>query len=546
MSKSQYLDSLSSKQRKELEQRLFDSQQGYCFICEKRIDLVLQKDDLQIDHIDPLAEDGLDSQNNFALVHGICNRTKSASNLEVARRLMELESLQSKLREQGKRGANLGHILRSVQGSNTELTLKITDNIVSYSLPKSGDSTIHQVPLFNDKLSGMQSFFANFPIEYLYHDEKINPRSIGVNIRGLIDEFIKRRPQLHVALAWWGSEESGNTDKVHVFDGQHKAAAQILLGNRSLPVRVFVRPDRNVLLQTNTNAGGKLRQVAFDQAVMRHLGSSMYADRIRQYREMRGLTEEDYSFSENDLVKFYRGERREMLRYIVDAQRDSISSSLDNKLIEFVEWSGKTASRPLAYNSIERSFFKEFLFMKGLDSAIGAGMEEGTNPRLLERDQLVRLMSLFSEIFFVNQWDPEIGGRRIEARIVGGEKIPESHLRAWRIAREEVLSNVVRWLRLVITNYYAFIAIPIHEDRLLHQQLPDELWSRLHNFLENLKHLPCWVDHKLSTTIFGPRQNLDFWAKVFSDGSTPLDIPILTKGLDMYEMIQDRKIAKFK
>ena len=38
---------------------------------------------------------------------------------------------------------------------------------------------------------------------------------------------------------------------------------------RELPVRVFVEPDTNVLLQANTNAGGKLRQVAFDAAVMR-------------------------------------------------------------------------------------------------------------------------------------------------------------------------------------------------------------------------------------------------------------------------------------
>ena len=67
-----------------------------------------------------------------------------------------------------------------------------------------------------------------------------------------------------------------------VFDGQHKAAAQILLGTRELPLRVFVEPDTNILLQANTNAGGKLRQVAFDAAVMRHLGSSLYVERVRK------------------------------------------------------------------------------------------------------------------------------------------------------------------------------------------------------------------------------------------------------------------------
>ena len=96
-------------------------------------------------------------------------------------------------------------------------------------------------------------------------------RSIGANIRGLIEEFLQKRPQLHVALAWWSPETDG-CGPVKVFDGQHKAAAQIMLGMKELPVRVFVEPDTNVLLVANTNAGSTLRQVAFDAAVMRPPG----------------------------------------------------------------------------------------------------------------------------------------------------------------------------------------------------------------------------------------------------------------------------------
>ncbi len=164
-------------------------------------------------------------------------------------------------------------------------------------------------------------------------------------------------------------------------------------------------------------------------------------------------------------------------------------------------------------------------------------MEQGANPRMLEREQLVRLMSLFAEVFFVNRWDPEIGGRRIETRIAQGESIPEGHMRAWRIAREEVLANVLRWVRLVITNYFAYTAKLIHDDRLLQTRLPDELWDRIKNFLESLSRLPCWIDKNLSTTVFGPKQNLDYWEKVFETGKSPSDIRILSKGLDLQEMI---------
>lgn len=132
-----------------------------------------------------------------------------------------------------------------------------------------------------DELSGFHSAFVNLPIEYLYHDDHINPRAIGKNLKKLVEEFHKRLPQLHVALAWVNTT-NGNTANIQVFDGQHKAAAQILLGVRILLVRVFINPDTDVLLTANTHAGTTLRQVAFDKSVQRGLGSSLLADRMDQ------------------------------------------------------------------------------------------------------------------------------------------------------------------------------------------------------------------------------------------------------------------------
>jgi hypothetical protein len=324
-----------------------------------------------------------------------------------------------------------------------------------------------------------------------------------------------------------------------VFDGQHKAAAQIMLGVRELPVRVFVEPDTDVLLRANTNAGSTLRQVAFDAAVLGHLGSSLYAERVRQYQGMKDLPENNYSFSEKDLVAFFRGDSREMLRYIIAARCDSVTYNKDNGLMEFVEWAGKGASRPLSYSAIARTFFREFIYKKALETRIDEGMERGENPRVLEQEQMVKLMSLFAEVFFVRKWEPEIGGSKLEHRLQKGDPIPEEHLRAWRIGREEILGNVLEWVRLVIENYNAWTGRKINKDKLLHYVLPEDLWKRIKNFLTNLAALPCWIDKNLSITVFGAKQNLDFWKTIFETGIAPTGVRVLAQPLNLQTMIQD-------
>ena len=398
MANSRFVASLASEELQTLRGKLHIIQAGRCYICRQPIDLKLHEDSLELDHIEPLAVGGRDADTNLALTHSTCNRNKGASDLRVARCLAELQLLEQAAKEHGDRGANLGDVLQNYGGAEKSLRLKRNDSRVEFSFPHAGDNGIHMAPLYKDKLSGSQYFFALVPLQYIHHDDVINPRSIGSNIRGLIEEFLKERPQLHVGLAWWtpDSDDAGN---LKLFDGQHKAAAQILLGATELPIRVFVEPSVNVLIQTNTNAGSSLRQVAFDKAVMRHLGSSLYGDRLKQYQKMHSLSEDDFSFSEQDLVHHFRGERRQMQRFIIDAQRNAIARDGENRLLEFVEWSGKGADRPMAYSTVDRAFF-QLLYQKALGTPIDQGAERG-----FERRQVTSLMNVFADTFFIGQWD---------------------------------------------------------------------------------------------------------------------------------------------
>ena len=533
---SLYLNALTPDERTELEVKLHASQGGLCFICEKPIDLHLHQDSIDIDHVEPLKVGGHDDQSNFALTHASCNRSKQASDLRVARVLARFSRIREKAFAEN-RGPNLSDVLHEYDGAHEQLAFTIKDDVVHYSLPAVGDNSVHTATLFTDDLSGVQYFFAKLPITYLHHDDRINPRDIGGYLSRLVEEFHKGRPQLHVALAWV-TTDTGQSH-VKVFDGQHKATAQVLLGVRELPVRIFVDPDPDVLLTTNTNAGTTLKQVAFDKSVQRRLGGALFLDRLQRFRMDRGLPQDAENFSERDLILHFKGESREMKRYILDSVRDAITHSPENKLKDYIDFGGRGVEKPLSYSTVEKTFYSFFIYSDLLETPLDYQIQDGTSPRDLETSQVVRLMNVIADEIYINYFDPLIGTYRIENRLQKGADIPESHLRAYRMSKEEIIYVWLRFVRQIAQNYFNFMGMPIDEKKLFQYPFPDPLWDRLRAYVANLKKLPVWANHDMSLSVFGGKQNYEYWQKVFETGKSPQNQQILTAPINLMEMIKE-------
>ena len=537
---SPYLNGLTSDQRKDLEKQLHGSQNGNCFICGKTIDLTLHANAIDVDHVEPLKTGGKDDPKNFALTHSSCNRSKQASNLRVARVLAQFAQIRDAASTEN-RGPNLSDVLARFGGAKHELCMKLEGSMVKYSLPEIGSNEVQSVPLYNDQLSGSQYFFAKLPIAYLFHDDKINPRSVGGSLSGLVEEFFKKRPQLHIPLAWTTVAGGSGSGRIQVFDGQHKASAQVLLGVRELPVRVFLNPDLDLLLTTNTNAGTTLRQVAFDKSVQRHLGSALFQDRIDRYRKDRGLPSEDEKFSERDLVNHFRGEWREMRRYVLDAVRDTITHHAENKLKEFIDFGGRGKERPFSYSTIEKTFYSFFIYGDLLDVPLNYRADEGENPRELEEDQILKLMNLIADHLYIGRFDQQIGTARVENRIQKGEDIPENHLTAHRMAREEILYGWLRFVDQIVQNYFITTGKTFQKEKLFQYRFPEPLWENIENFLVNLRRLPLWVNRDLSATVFGGKQNYEYWQTIFETGKTPQGQTLIASGgINLIKMIQSQ------
>lgn len=519
--------------RDKLISKLMKIQGGTCFVGEETIDP--STDILHIDHIIPRAKGGKDEDNNKALVCEYHNLNKLDSDLRVARCLARYEKIKEQHVTKGPNRPNLRDFLDEMGGGKYEVIAQSDAKAFNYTLSEMRIPK-RSVPIFIDKLSTLQSVFVELPIEYLFHDERINPRAVGVRIRGLIEEFLEGRPQLHVALAW--GELKGGKIKIQVFDGQHKAVAQMLLGTRTLPIRLFLNPDINALLQANTNAGTSLRQIAFDKATQRFLGSQIFWEKVDEYRQTTGRSEDDLSFSEQDLVKFFKGEHREIRRYILDDVRVGVIHHPDNKLKDYVEFSGRSKEKPLSYSTVEKTFFSMFIRKQPLATPMNLKLEVGENPRELEKMQLVQLMNIVAEAIYEGYFDFDIGTDKVEERVRQGQNIADGHLRATRMSKEEVIYNWLRYVHNLIRRYYLMRGKVVEDDELFQRKFGADLWELIHKLLSNLATLPVWVNHPLSSTVFGGKQNYDFWKVIFDTGKTQAGQHVLAKSLNLDDLIK--------
>lgn len=532
MGNSKFLDSLSKDGREALINKLLATQNHRCFICGEKIDRSLHT--VNIDHIKPIVNGGKDDETNFAVTHESCNKSKQDADLAISRILFRLKKIMEKA-EASREMPSLKHVLLDNEGSKYTFKYKIEDDQFIYSFDELGRVEIKKTEIITDELSGEQSVFIKMPIEYIYHDEIINPRGINNSISLLIKEFYKPNPQLHLSLA------RIDNGKIKIFDGQHKAVAQIMLGVRELTIRLFINPDLERLIETNTNAGSKLKQIAFDKSIVRQLHDTLYGERIKAYQQDHNMKEGDLSFSEEALVNYFKGERGNIKLYIINSQKNAIVKDPNNRLTSYINFGGREKALPLSYSSFEKTFLSTFINNKTiLKSPINYKEEEGMNPRVLEKDQMIKLCNIIADNILVNKFDTDIGIHKIENKITEGKDtdISDEHLIAYRLFKEEILNGWVEWIKLVINNYFSNVGTMYDRENLFQQQFPDQLWTNITNFIINLRDLPVWKNRLMASTIFGGKNNYQFWVTIFNTGKAPDGTQVLAVPFNATEMIK--------
>lgn len=442
-------EKLPKNEREQIITELHSYQKGKCYICEDTVDLA---EPLDVDHIRSLDRGGIDTRNNWGLTHAHCNRAKGNRDLDLQRYLARFQKARrGHLHSgQGEDTFTVGIALSIHGGSKRDTAARVEHDedgrdtfVATWEI--AGQTTTIRLPIHADpNNASIKSFTALVPIEYVFHDSDINPRSI-VDLEPFIEEFYRGHPQLQPSLAHLVLDHQKSRGRILLFDGQHKAAAQLFLGNRLLYLRVFLNPDIKLLKTTNFGAHTKLAQIHFPMAIQDKVGHDIFRPALENY--LNSLTDQSGVLESSYFRSLTKEERSEMRAYLHGYLKFRVVSAVGaegGNLFEYVETvSARSKSKPIAYETVRKAIFNNFLCLYETDVPIDIALE----MRDRERDNLVVLLRLFTEKALKGQFDLSRGIYKIEEQLASDPSIRDPHLRAYRLCRQAPLIVVMRELR---------------------------------------------------------------------------------------------------
>jgi len=523
------LKTLTPEQRKEVTQRLLTLQNGLCYICDDVINLAVH--DVDIDHIRATTRGGPDDESNWGLTHDACNRSKGARDLRLQKIIAKFKKhVERHERPDGEgivRNFTVHEALDELHPDRQQVgaVLNKEQVQVSYNLGNIPQTKAFPI-LIDPAIPDIRSFVGMIPFECLHHDSAVNPRSI-VDLEPMIEEFYNGNPQLQPSLATLTVDGNSGKGKILLFDGQHKAAAQMYVGNSVVFVRVFLNCDKARLKETNFRAHTRLAQIHFPQLVEDRVGDDLFRESFNRFISTADLSKKsERSFFHDYLPQPQRSEYRAYfashLRYDVLTGKAGTRS---NEILNFVETITARSKRyPLSYDALQKTFLKHFLWLKESQEPL----EKTQVMRTLERENTIRLTNLFvEEVLSANRFDISKGIFQLEERLAQSpESVPDSHLRAYRLCRASALivwsEELMRAVALLLNTLTKYEVGSWAQSRPFWVTIDQPVWDRIRKMIRVVR------DHK----IWGERTNTDImqaitstrqkdWREILLEGRLP-------------------------
>ncbi len=440
-----------------------------CFISGE---IIADSDDIEYDHVQPYSKDGDTSTVNIRLVLKKYNRRKSDQSLYEVRDNLRLE----RLFDSKKNNIKLQDIfeLKDVVRQNTHC-VQIPDSL------SIDDGTLKRnFSLLFDPILTVWYFYGRVPISWLENDDQegLQPRVIDYKKLINIRDHLKVHPQLAPSIARLVD------NRLKLFDGQHKLAAQVLNSHTEADIKVYISPNSqaeakhlfDALMITNLEAHSKLKQVPFYTSTLLDRLSVIYKELLEEFissNEPENHTEEKFVHFLAIKKQYKSTDAKEMLRGAIKM------AALDGSALEpYVAVASKDASFPMTIDLLQRTLFPALLF---LDPSTAKFMSE-QDYRNGETENFSAIARLIVAETHIENW----------VQYVKGKTLTNEQLKARRIWHKGAVLTWSPYLRSIL--FFALQAMTSNErQRLLYRDsISEHQLSIVKKCLNRLFSHPLW------------------------------------------------------
>lgn len=283
------------------------------------------------------------------------------------------------------------------------------------------------LPLSVCPSTGFKYFYIVLPVEFLNNDIELQPRPLEFKRLWELYRHLLVNSQLTPSICRLSQ------NKVLLFDGQHKAAAQIWAGRKNVECKIYIDPSIKVLKETNLVAHDKLRQMPFFTSVLINKWASIFAEEWKDYMEQKGDKSEAGFVS--SLVS--RGKKKPEAIHMLESNiYDSILEDNENHLKKYIEEYGTEEKKPITVNRLRQTLLKRFI----VNPPLAIDLEESDILREFERKNVIRLLNLISDYTLQGKWN--LAGDSRQQKIA--EKIfLNGSFKAWIAILRDVISNIL-------------------------------------------------------------------------------------------------------
>jgi len=289
---------------------------------------------------------------------------------------------------------------------------KYLDDLIRYKTDICGQTIKHELsqshirlyyhdssydfPIYPCPTTNWKYFYGTLPVESIGNDRELQPRPLREASLWKLYRHFQINTQISPSIC--RMEETGS---ILLFDGQHKAAAQIWAGRPMIECKVYVNPNKRLLKETNLDAHGPYRQMSFYSHELMQKYADIFGEDWNEYMETEGMKSElgFYNFLINVKQKTRAQARNEialaMFKRIVDDENNGLSKFLSEK--------NRGRKQPLTFARLKKTFFQHMLLTPPVEDEF----ESDTDCREYEKYNLINLMNIISEEGLENKWNPE-------------------------------------------------------------------------------------------------------------------------------------------